>query len=332
MAALVSAETDAVARDREGTPGSPRAEARVTAVKTLDERTRDITVSSPAMGKSIPVRVILPANWDRRPKATFPVLYMLHGGDDNYTAWTRETDLEELARKSDVLIVMPDAGKDGYYSDWFAGPPRWETFHTGELVRLMEKEYRASSSRAVVGLSMGGFGALNYAAHHRGLFRYAAAMSSYVDLDDPAVRLAIGLGSQRVGVDMKKVWGDPVRNADVWRYHNPAAMPRSFRGTRVHLSVGNSAPGPMDLGRAPDVVLASVVGEAALPAQIKKFAASLREERVRVTTHMYAPGTHSWAYWRKELHHIWPALMGSLGSRAGRAGEAGHSSLRARIR
>ncbi|MFI7500443.1 alpha/beta hydrolase [Streptomyces sp. NPDC049687] len=284
------------------------------------------------MGRSIPVRVILPASWNKRPKATFPALYMLHGGDDDYTAWTRETDVEELSQNSDVLIVMPDAGKDGYYSDWFAGPPRWETFHTAELVRLMEKEYRAGSSRAVVGLSMGGFGALNYAAHHRGLFRYAAAMSSYVDLNDPAVRLAIGLGSQRVGVDIKKVWGDPVQNADVWQSHNPAAMPRAFRGTHVHLSVGSGMPGPLDIGRSSDVILASVVGEAALPEQIRKFASSLRAERVRVTTHQYAPGTHSWTYWRKELHHIWPTVMDSLGRQAPGSVAGRQPSLRARIR
>ncbi|MFF4586779.1 alpha/beta hydrolase [Streptomyces sp. NPDC001388] len=292
-------------------------------MKKIDDRVRDLTVSSPAMGRSIPVRVILPESWRREPHATYPVLYMLHGGDDDYTSWTRETDVEELSQNSDVLIVMPDAGKAGYYSDWFDGTHRWETFHTGELVRLMEKKYRAGSSRAVVGLSMGGFGALNYSAHHRGLFRYAAAMSSYVDLNDPGVRLAIGLGSGRDGVDVKKVWGDPVRNFRVWQAHNPAAMPRAFRGTHVHLSVGNSVPGPLDRGRPMDALLASVLGEAALPKQTVRFASSLRAAGVDVSTHLYAPGTHSWPYWQKELHRIWPVVMTSLGQRAHTG--AGHS-------
>ncbi|MEU6905526.1 alpha/beta hydrolase family protein [Streptomyces coeruleorubidus] len=332
LAALVSTEAHAAEQSPEDTPGPHGAEARVIAVKTIDDRTRDLTVSSPAMGRSIPVRVVLPASWSKRPEATFPVLYMLHGGADDYTAWTRETDVEELSQNSDVLIVMPDAGMDGYYSDWFAGPARWETFHTTELVRLMEKEYRAGPSRAVVGLSMGGFGALNYAAHHPGLFRYAAAMSSYVDLNDPIVRLVIGLSSQAVGVDIKQVWGDPVENADVWQSHNPAAMPQSFRGTHVHLSVGNSMPGPMDMGRHPYVILVSMLGEAALPEQIKKFASALRAEGVRVTTHQYEPGTHSWPYWRQELHRIWPAVMRSLGLPASDSPDGRQASLRARIR
>ncbi|MFA3843441.1 alpha/beta hydrolase [Streptomyces aureus] len=282
-------------------------------MKTIDDRMRDLTIRSPAMGISIPVRVILPASWAKKPKATFPVLYMLHGGDDNYTSWTRETDVEALAKNSDVLIVMPDAGKAGYYSDWFAGAPRWETFHCDELVRLMEKKYRAGPSRAIVGLSMGGFGALNYAAHHRGMFRYVASMSSYVDLNDPAVRLELSLGTAREGIDIKEVWGDPVKNAGVWRAHNPAAMPRSFRGMHVHLSAGSSQPGPSDMGRPPGVLLASVLGEAPLSKQIKRFARSLRSAGVDVTTHVYTPGTHSWPYWQDELHSIWPPLMKSLG-------------------
>ncbi|MBN0043603.1 esterase family protein [Streptomyces actuosus] len=277
---------------------------------------QDLTVASPAMGASIPVRVILPRSWYSKKRARFPVLYMLHGGNDDYTSWTRETDVEQLAAGSDVLIVMPDGGKTGYYSNWFDGGPRWETFHTSELVRLMEERYRASSSRAVIGLSMGGFGALNYAAHHQGMFRYVAAMSSYVDLADPGVWVVLGLGAARDGVDIKRVWGDPVRNADVWQAHNPASMPRAFQGTRVHLSAGDGMPGPLDAGRATDVLVMGAVGEALLPEPIRKFAASLRSVGVDATTHLYKPGTHSWPYWERELHAIWPDVMASLGKHA----------------
>ncbi|GAB7105958.1 alpha/beta hydrolase family protein [Streptomyces phaeofaciens JCM 4814] len=311
--ALLSTEAHAAGARPDGTSGPRHPEARVTAVKSIDDRMIDLTVRSPAMGTSIPVRVILPASWSSEPKATFPVLYMFHGGDDDYTSWTRETDVEALAKNADVLVVMPDAGKAGYYSDWFAGTPRWETFHTHELVRLMEKEYRAAPSRAVVGLSMGGFGALNYAAHHRGMFRYVASMSSYVDLDDAAVRLELSLGTWREGIDIKDVWGDPEKNARVWRAHNPAAMPRAFRGTHVHLSAGSSEPGPLDEGRSPDAFLVSMLGEIHLSKQIESFEQSLRSAGVDVTTHLYKPGTHSWPYWRDELHSIWPAVMKSLG-------------------
>jgi S-formylglutathione hydrolase FrmB len=286
--------------------------AQITAMREIDARTLDLTVSSPAMHSSIPVRVILPRSWKTHRLATFPVLYMLHGGDDDYTSWTRETDIEALAEQSDVLVVMPDGGRAGYYTNWKAGTPRWETFHTVELVRLMEERYRASSSRAIMGLSMGGFGALNYAAHHRGMFRYVASMSSYVDLNDPPARLALALGAHREGTDLRKVWGDPHTDADIWQAHNPAAMPAAFRGTKVHLSAGDGTPGPLDAHHAFDVVLVGALAESALPTSMKRFAAALRSSGVRTTTHFYRPGTHSWPYWNRELHTLWPAIQKAL--------------------
>ncbi|MER5385558.1 alpha/beta hydrolase family protein [Streptomyces sp. NPDC002688] len=312
LAAVLSAGTTAAAHGTDRMSALPQPAARITAVKKIDARTEDLTVSSPAMNRSIPVRVILPKSWATKKNSTFPVLYMLHGGDDDYTSWTRETDIEALAENSDVLIVMPDGGRAGYYSDWHLGAPRWETFHTSELVRLMEKQYRASSSRAVVGLSMGGLGALNYTARHRGMFRYVAAMSSYVDLNDPAVRLVLALGSQRDGTDINQVWGDPNKNAEIWQAHNPSAMPKAFRGTTVHISCGYGYPGPLDQGHALDVILVGALAEAVLPDSVKRFAGSLRSAGVRTTTHIYGPGTHSWPYWQRELHEIWPTVMTSL--------------------
>jgi S-formylglutathione hydrolase FrmB len=308
---LLTAGVSTTAVGNDGRPGVVP-EAHIVSVKRIDSRTQDLMVSSPAMKSVIPVRVLLPKNWEKTSKTEFPVLYMLHGGDDDYTSWTRETDIEELAQSSNVLVVMPDAGKAGYYSDWHAGAPRWETFHTRELVRLMQRTYRASSSRAIIGLSMGGFGALNYAAHHQGMYRYVAAMSSYVDLNDPFVRVTLALGSERDGIDIRRVWGDPFKDSDVWQAHNPSAMPHAFLGTHVHLSSGNGVPGSLDLNRSYDQVLVGAVAEAMLPKSMEKFASSLRFAGVKVTTHFYKPGTHAWPYWQRELHIIWPAVMRSL--------------------
>ena len=56
-----------------------------------------------------------------------------------------------------------------------AGRTRWETFHLAELRQILQRNYRASTVMAVAGVSMGGLGALAYAARHRGLFRAAAS-------------------------------------------------------------------------------------------------------------------------------------------------------------
>ena len=41
-------------------------------------------------------------------------------------SWTRSTDIERLSRDADLLVVMPEGGGAGFYSDWLSGP-RWET-------------------------------------------------------------------------------------------------------------------------------------------------------------------------------------------------------------
>src|SRR5215216_543910 len=81
VAAMLSTEAHAAERSPGSMSESGAAEARIVAVKKIDARMLDLMVGSPAMGMSIPVRVILPKSWKEKPKATFPVLYMFHGGD-----------------------------------------------------------------------------------------------------------------------------------------------------------------------------------------------------------------------------------------------------------
>src|SRR5690348_9674942 len=128
---------------------------------------RDLTVASPALGGTVKVRLLLPVRYWSRPGVRWPVLYLLHGCCDSYQSWTRSTDVESIPALRGVLVVMPEGGDVGFYSNWRDGPA-WETFHTRELPRLLERSYGAGVPRAIAGLSMGGLGAIDYAARHRG--------------------------------------------------------------------------------------------------------------------------------------------------------------------
>ena len=39
------------------------------------------------------------------------MLYLLHGAGNDYTSWTRETDVEALTADLPLLVVMPEAGR-----------------------------------------------------------------------------------------------------------------------------------------------------------------------------------------------------------------------------
>jgi S-formylglutathione hydrolase FrmB len=284
---------------------------RVVDTEVLSDRMRDLTVASPAVGRTVKVRLLLPAGYESQPHRRWPVLYLLHGCCDTYDSWTRSTDVEELTARSDVLVVMPEGGRVGFYSDWLAGRPRWESFHLTELPRILEHDFRASHVRAVGGLSMGGLGTLTYAARRPGTFRAAASFSGVVHTrlspqESEAYRQLVR--SENENPD--DLWGDPVRNAGVWAAHNPYDLAPKLRGVALYVSVGNGQPGPLDPpGSKADPL------EAALSAENAALAGRLRAEGIPAQLSFYGPGTHSWPYWQRELHRAWPMLARALGVR-----------------
>jgi S-formylglutathione hydrolase FrmB len=116
------------------------AAARIVATRWIDERTRDLTIDSPAVGKQVKVRLLLPAGFESTSRR-WPVLYLLHGCCDTYVGWSRSTDIEKLTGKTGLIVAMPEGGAVGFYSDWRVGP-KWETFHTVELSELLAGAYR----------------------------------------------------------------------------------------------------------------------------------------------------------------------------------------------
>lgn len=285
-----------------------RSGASVVGEQWLDDRLLELTVRSEAVGRDVGVRLLLPPDWDRLPHHRWPTLYLLHGccdGDTGFRSWTNNTDVEELSASTNVLIVMPEAGPAGFYSDWLSGP-EWETFHLRELRRILEREYRSGARRAVAGLSMGGFGALSYAARNPGFFRAAASYSgvvhpTYQGSRSTDVVAGIVAGT---GADPDALWGDPVSQARVWAAHNPFDLAPRLRGTPVYLSTGNGSPGPLDPPGAGFDGLEQLLGE-----QTEAVAARLRAENVVVRTDFYGPGRHGWAYWERALHRSFPMLV-----------------------
>jgi len=287
-------------------------------------RVLDLAVRSPVLDGVARVRLLLPRGWSPDASRTWPVLWLLHGfargpgvGRDGHTAWSDRTDIEELTEDAGVLVVMPDGGPCGNYTDWWnrggGGAPKWETFHLAELRRILERGYRAGPERAIAGNGMGGLGALAYAARHRGLFRAAASFSgplhtlyrdpSGLDVAD-LVELGVAIGAP--SLDWTDVWGDPEEQRVVWRQHNPYDLAGRLAGVRLHVSSGDGGPGPYDAAGGPDVLesLACTVS--------REFAGKLGKLGIPVTTHFY-PGTHTWPYWRRELRAVLPALLAEIG-------------------
>ena len=307
MAILPGTATAAAGGEGGGGTGG----AKVVAAEKVGNRLVDLTVSSPALGRTAKVRLLTPDGWDeRRKNQRWPVLLLLHGCCDTYDSWTRQTDVATLPQLRDTLVVMPEGGEYGWYSDWWnhgkGGSPAWETFHLREVLPLLEHGYGAGHRRVIAGLSMGGLGTLLYAAHHPGMFRAAASYSGVVHPlygDFPYGLMDL---LRDYGQDPLAMWGDPVAQRAIWEEHDPYYLAKRLRPTSVFLSSGDGTAGPFDPPGAHDDL------EAVLNEMNHAVADRLKAAGVRLTTDFYGPGTHDWPYWERELHRSLPLLLGAL--------------------
>lgn len=206
-----------------------------------------ITVATGQVSGPRQIRVLLPEGYAADPGKRWPVAYFLHGGPDH------PDNVNVPALHSDEMItVIPDGGRKGWYADWLVqdtaeGAANWETFHLEQVVPFIDANLRTLPNRdhrGVVGLSMGGFGAIHYAQARPDLFGHLGALSGAMDFGDWAVRGAVlatelnlttawcsvqsatGCADYGPVVDSDAIFGSPypVFNADrIWNAVNPAA-------------------------------------------------------------------------------------------------------------
>ncbi|MFW6146507.1 MAG: alpha/beta hydrolase [Planctomycetota bacterium] len=121
------------------------------------------------------------------PRGRLPVLVLLHGLSDDYTAWQRYTRLEKHAEGRRLIIAMPDGARSFYVDSDAAGA--YEDHIVTDVVGTVERLFPVvgrREGRAIAGLSMGGFGAMLLGLKHSGRF---AAISSHSGAFDVVDRL-----------------------------------------------------------------------------------------------------------------------------------------------
>lgn len=136
------------------------------------------------------VTIYLPPSYARDTTRRYPVAYLLHGVTSDPREWLDGTYqgldlaalLDQRAPHAEYLVVMPHAnnryGGSFYVNSHAFG--RWEDAMANELVVFVDARYRTlpvRQSRALVGQSMGGFGALYLAGRHANVFAHVYAMS-----------------------------------------------------------------------------------------------------------------------------------------------------------
>jgi enterochelin esterase-like enzyme len=253
----------------------PRDPAFVSAKGTFAE----LTVTSAALGgRQQPVDVYLPPGYSTHPADRYPVIYLLHGFPGVPATYFRAgrlgVDEDILITKKLVrpAILVAPFGSTGVFTDqeWANGVrphEGWETYLARDVVRAVDAHYRtipAGWARALVGLSEGGYGALNIGVHHPGEFRVLESWSGYVQADNIA-----------------SIFG---RRQALLRWNSPAlTLPAAARALRAAHTFVWFYSGSVD----------------SLLSQNEQFARELA--RLGISSHFSViRGGHDWALWRAD--------------------------------
>ena len=138
-----------------------------------------VKVPSASLGREQVATILLPASYGAS-RQRYPVVYLLHGGGQDHTAFAARGWFAALASR-DMIVVTPSVG-DSWYVNSVADPTaKYEDFIVKDLIAYVDKEYRTIASRegrAVAGISMGAWGAMLLGLKHHALFGAVGAFSA----------------------------------------------------------------------------------------------------------------------------------------------------------
>ena len=165
---------------------------------------------SAAAGFDRRLSVYTPAGYEQNKRLKYPVLYVLHGIGGDEDAWLDQGRAAQILDnliaqgKAKPMIVVftngnisqeaaPCQNSTGYIHPTTALPQTMEgTFETAfpEVVKFIDSNYRTiakKQSRAICGLSMGGFHTLYISLNYPDMFGYSGMFSAAIGVSDPSV-------------------------------------------------------------------------------------------------------------------------------------------------
>ena len=148
---------------------------------------------SPMLKRNMPYRIYMPPNYDASNQR-YPVLYMLHGLSGSYKEWVDYKLIDTVdamiseGKIKPILVVLP-SGDQEYWVDHADNGPQWGAYTAYDVVNYIDATYRTipnRQNRAIGGLSMGAYGALQLAFNFPQVFSIVGAHSPALRTKDQA--------------------------------------------------------------------------------------------------------------------------------------------------
>jgi len=306
------------------TPPATSATAAPTPPDEAGAGARAAKFKSDALGVEKRYRIYLPADYDTSTKR-YPVFYYLHGLGGNEDNWVEGGELDKAAATLalEAIVVMPD-GDDAFYINGIAPidydkcmadgvgqlfmpgheakhttcvkKRDYDTYITKDLIAHVDATYRTIATRegrAIAGLSMGGFGALQLSMRHPDLYSAAASHSGLVSLlyggPIPYDKAKI------TELDDLKTWGGPFVEIRKWMFLLLGDDKAHWREVDPVNLVKNLKPGTLalyiDCGTEDDFLFHNQA------AQIHDLLLDRKIEH----EYFLGPGHHTFAFWRDRI-------------------------------
>jgi S-formylglutathione hydrolase FrmB len=289
---------------------------------SLASRTEDAVFHPASLGVDKHYVVYLPAGYDADPARRWPVVYMLNGLGGDETNWRDLGKLPEAADAIhlDAIVVMVD-GDSSFYANWVTPPDPaacrstrapfnpdeepdrycvetadYETYVTQDLIAHVDGTYRTIADRrgrAIGGLSMGGFGALQLSMRHPDLYASVASHSGvdallYAGPHPYAAGKAIiaddvsrwGAEVEPIGAWVRRIFGKDLAN---WKAHDPATLAASLNDGDLAIY--------LDCGTEDDFVLQDGA----------QYLHEILTERGVTHDFFLGPGRHDFAFWADRI-------------------------------
>lgn len=251
--------------------------------------------------------VYLPGGYN--PEQHYPLVVLLHGLSDDYTAWQERGRMDWVANDVinagecvPVVVLMPNAGNANIhaYQNGYFNVPGWnyEDYFFKELLPAVEAKFNCGGSkgqRAIMGLSMGGGGSVVYAQHHPDMFSSCYAMSGWLDNNEGQVWADIPEGSKFPATAKSVTENSAIKYVE-------KATPETLEQLR-------SVKWFVDCGDDDFILYLSL-----------DFYRAMREARVPAQLRI-RDGVHNWEYWHTSLRMALPFASRNFSCQAASKGQ-----------
>ena len=149
---------------------------------------------SDALGYDMYYQIVLPPSYESNPDSTYPSIYFLHGFGLDYSWYGSVVSVfEDMMASGEIresILIKPDGFVTPYLGSMYTNSDyngQFEDYIVQDLISHIDGSYNTidnSSYRAIMGHSMGGYGAVKLSIKFPELFQVAASHSGPIAIEN----------------------------------------------------------------------------------------------------------------------------------------------------